>query len=129
MVGLRADEGDLVLLEDIREARVLREEAVARMNGVSAGDLAGRDNRGDVEIAVARRRRPDAYALVGELDVHRVLVGGRIDGDGRDAELLGRAHDAERNFAAVGDQNFIEHRGELPDRSQPSRSIRIAVIQ
>ena len=54
--GLRADECDLVLVENIRETRVLGQKAVARMNGVSACDLARSDNRGNVEIAVARRR-------------------------------------------------------------------------
>ena len=121
MFGLRTDECDLVLVENIRETRVLGQKTVAWMNGVSAGDLACSDDRGNVEIAVARRRRPDAYALIGQLDVHRVLVGGRIDRNGRDAELLGRTQDSERNLAPVGDQDFIEHRGELPDRSQPSR--------
>ena len=114
--GLRADECDLVLLENVGETRVLGEKTVAWMNGVRAGDLARRNDRGNVEIAVTRRRRTDAYALVGELDVHRVPVGGRIDRDGRDAELLGRAHDPERDFATVGDQDFIEHRGGLPGR-------------
>ena len=56
VLGLRADEGDLVLVEDIGEARVLRQEAVAGMNGVGAGDLAGGDERGNVEIAVLARR-------------------------------------------------------------------------
>src|ERR1700722_20945504 len=74
--GLGADECDLVLIENIRETRVLGEKTVARMNGVSASDLACRDNRRNVEIAVARRRRPDAYALIGQLDVHRLFVGG-----------------------------------------------------
>ena len=115
VLGLRADESDLVLFKNIGETRVFRQETIARMNGVSAGDLAGRDDRGDVEVAVARVRRADAYALIGELDVHRVFVGGRIDRDGRDAELLGRAHDSQRNFASVGDQNLIEHRGGFLD--------------
>ena len=121
VLGPRADEHDVVLLQDFRETRVLGQKAVARMNGVGAGDLARRDNGGNVEITVARRRRADAHALIGELDVHRVPVGGRIDRDGRDAELLGRTHDPERDFAPVGDQDLIEHRGGLPDRSQNPR--------
>ena len=48
----RADEGDRVLFQDLREARVLRQEAVARMHGVRAGDLAGREQGGDVEIGI-----------------------------------------------------------------------------
>ena len=111
VLGLRADEGDAVLGENLGEARVLGEEAVAGMHRVGAGDLAGGEQGGDVEIAVARRRRADADALVGELDVHRLLVGGRIDRDRRDAELLGRAQHAQRDLAAVGDQDFVEHAG------------------
>src|SRR6202044_511725 len=74
--SFRADECDLVLVENIREARVLGQKTIARMNGVGTSDLARGDNRGNVEIAVARWRRPDAHALVRKLDVHRVLVGG-----------------------------------------------------
>ena len=44
MLGARADEGDLVLFEDLGEAGILGEEAIARMHGVGAGDLAGRDD-------------------------------------------------------------------------------------
>ncbi len=44
VLGLRADEHDVVLLQDFRETRVLGQKAVAWMNGVGAGDLARRDN-------------------------------------------------------------------------------------
>ena len=73
--SLRPDECDLVLFENIREPCVLGQKAVARMNGVRASNLASGDNRWNVEIAVPRRRRPDAHALIGELDVHCVFVG------------------------------------------------------
>ena len=109
MFGFRTDECDFVLFQDLGEARVFRKKPVAGMNGVRAGDLAGGDDRGDIEIAVLRGRRPDADALVGELDVHRLLVGGRIDGDGGDAEFLGRAHDAQRDLPPVCDQDLVEH--------------------
>ena len=52
VLGLRADEMQIVLGEDFGEAGVLRQEAVAGMHGVGAGDLAGREQRRDVEIAV-----------------------------------------------------------------------------
>ena len=107
--GLGSDEMDVVLLEDLGKARVLREEAVARMHRVGAGDLAGGEQRRDVEVAVARRRRADADALVGEPHVHGVVVGGRMHGDGRDAELLAGAQHAQRDLAAVGDQDLVEH--------------------
>ena len=109
MRGLRADEVDVVLFEDLGEARVLGQEAVARMHGVGAGDLAGGEQRRHVEIAVARRRRPDADALVGEPDVHGVGVGGRVHGHGRDAELLAGAQHPERDLAAIGYEDFLKH--------------------
>ena len=109
VLGLRADEVDAVLDQDFGEARVLGQEAVAGMHGVGAGDLAGGEQRRDVEVAVARRRRADADALVGEAHMHGVGVGGRMHGDRRDAELLAGAQDAQRDLAAIGDQDFLEH--------------------
>ena len=78
------------------------------MHGVGAGDLAGGEDRRNVEVAVARRRRADADALVGEPHMHGVGVGGRMHRDRRDAEFLAGAQDAERDLAAVGDQDLVE---------------------
>ena len=107
--GLRPDEMDIVLVEDFGEARILREESIARMHRVGAGDLAGGKQCRNVEIAVARGRRADAYALVGKPHVHGVLVGGRMHRDRGDAELLAGAQHAQRDLAAVCDQDFVEH--------------------
>ena len=108
----RADEGDLVLFEDFGEARVLRQEAVAGMHGVGAGDLAGGEQARDVEIAFGGRRRADADALVGQAHVHGIGVGGGMHGDRGDAELLAGALDAQRDLAPVGDQDLVEHFGQ-----------------
>ena len=80
------------------------------MDGVRAGDLAGREQRGDVEIAVLRRRRADAHALVGKPHMHGVGIRGGVHGDRRDAELLAGPQHAKRNLAAVGYEDFVEHR-------------------
>src|SRR5690606_29324540 len=58
---------------------------------------------------VARRRRPDAHALVGEADMHRVGVGGGMDGDRLDSQLLAGAQHPQGDFAAIGDQDLLEH--------------------
>ena len=118
VLGLGADEMDRVLGEDFGKARVLRKESVARMHGVGAGDLAGREQRRHVEVAVARGRRADADAFVGEPHMHRVGVGGGMHGDRRDAELLAGAEHPERDFAAIGDEDFVEHRSGC---SRPTR--------
>ena len=111
MRGLGTDEMDVVLRQDFGKARVLRQKAVARMHGVGAGDLAGGEQRRNVEIAVARGGRADADAFVGEPHMHGVLVRGRMHGDRRNAELLARAQDAQRDFTAVCDQDLVEHFG------------------
>src|SRR5581483_2202897 len=108
--GARADEGDVVGGEDIGEAGVLGQEAVAGMHGGCARDLAGGDDLRNVEVGLARRRRADADALVGKPDMHGVGVGGRVDRHGGDAQFLAGAQDAERDLAAVGDQDLIEKR-------------------
>ena len=73
--GIGPDEADVAGLAHLGEIRALREEAVAGMNGIGAGDLGGADDRRHVQIAVGAARRADADVLVGEPDVQRVLVG------------------------------------------------------
>ena len=94
------------------------EEADAGMDRVGAGDRRRREDRRNVEIAVARRRRADAHALVGEPHMHRVGVGGRMDGDGADAHLAAGAVDAQRDLAAIGDEHLLEHRALFQDQQR-----------
>ena len=109
VIRLGTDEGDAMLVENVGESRVLGQEAIARMNRFGAGDLAGGDQGRNVEIAFARLRRTDADALVGELDMHGVGIGGRVHGDSRDAELLARPQDTQGDLAAIRDQDLVEH--------------------
>ena len=108
VVGARTDEGDVVRLKDFGEAGVLGQEAVAGMHGFGAGDLAGGEQLRDVEIGIARRRRTDAHAFVGEADMHGVGVGGGMHRDGGDAELLAGAQHPEGDLAAIGNQDLVE---------------------
>ena len=63
------------------------------------------------EVGLRRRAGPEQVRLAGALDVLRVAVGLRVDGDGGDAELVERADDADGDLAAVGDQDLGEHAG------------------
>ena len=107
----RADEHDPGLLAGLRERRVLGEEAVARVDRL-ARPRAPRDVEDLLDAQVVLRGGPAAevVGLVGARDVRRVAVELGVDGDARDAQLLERADDANRDLAAVGDQDLREHR-------------------
>ena len=105
----RPDEDEVVVLAREREGSILGEEAPARMDGVALGRGCGGDEGRDAQIAVGRERWPDVNRAVGEADVEALAVGGRVHGDGLDAELAAGADDADRDLAAVGDQDALEH--------------------
>ena len=68
-IGIGSDEADVARLAYFGEVRAFRQEPVARMNGVGAGDFGGADDCRHVQIAVRAARRPDADVFVGVLDV------------------------------------------------------------
>ena len=105
----RADELDVGGAADFSEVGILAEQAVAGMDGVDVGDFSRGDDGGDVEIAVGGARRADADGLVGKANVERVAIGFAVDGDGANAEFAAGVEDAQRNFAAIGNQNFTKH--------------------
>ena len=119
VLGGRADEDQAVVLDHVDEGGVLGEEAVAGMDRLGAGDLAGGDDVRHRQVALARRRRADADALVGHADVHGVRVGGRMDRHGLDAHLLAGAVDAQRDLAPVRDQHLLEHGARLRGSGSP----------
>ena len=109
-VCVGADEDEVVVLARADEVRVLGQEAVARMDGLATGRLAGRHDRGDVEVALGCRGRSDADGPVCETRRKRSGVRSRVDGDGLDTELVQRADHPHRDLAAVGNEHAREHR-------------------
>ena len=99
----------LRVLDLARELSVLREEAVAWVDGVGAGLFGGVDDGLVVEVGVGGAGGADVVRLVGVANVARVFVGVAVDGDGVDAEFLAGPHHADRDFAAVGDEYLLEH--------------------
>jgi hypothetical protein len=79
------------------------------MNRLRARLFASRDDLLDLEIRFRGWWRPDMHGLVGHLDMQRVFVSIRINGDGLDAHLTGGLDDPAGDFAAIGNQNFVEH--------------------
>jgi len=78
------------------------------VNRLRIGYLGRRDDRGNVEVAQRRRRRADTDRLVGERHIFCVAVGFRVNDDGLDAHLATGALDAQRDLAAVCDQDLVE---------------------
>jgi len=122
----RPDKGDALVVERLREARILAEKTVARMDGLGARRDRGGDDRIGIEIALRDHRRADADRFVGEIDMRRETVGLRIDGDGSDAHEPERANDAAGDLAAIRNQDFLEH-CFLPERQPFQMSVRMGV--
>jgi len=110
-LGVGADEDDAGLLQCRRESLALGQETVAGMDRLGARFLAGRDDLLDDQVALSGRRRTDQDGLVGHLDMERILVGLRINGNRLDPHLPGGLDDPAGDFAAIGDQNAFEHVG------------------
>ena len=106
--GSRPDKDEAALFHFLGKVGVFRQEAVAGMNRLRVGDFGRADDRGNVQVALRRRRRADAYRLVGKPHVFGIRVGFRVDDDGLDGQLAARTLDAQRDFAAIGDQHLVE---------------------
>ena len=104
-LGGGTDEREARVRDRAREVRALGQEPVA---GVDHRRLRARgrlQDRADRQVGVGGERRADPVGLVGHLDVQRVAVGVAVDGDRGVAELSDRADDADRDLAAVRDQD------------------------
>ncbi len=88
---------------------VLGQEPVARVKGINVGYLGGADDAVDPQIAFACRRFADTDRLVCQLDVHRVGIDLRVNGDRADVQLLARPDDADRYLTAIGYENLLKH--------------------
>ena len=83
------------------------------MNRLGAAHARRLDDVFRHKIALVDRRCADADRLVGHFDMQRTGVGIGIDGNGRDAHAPRGADDAAGDLAAIGDQDFLEHRCRL----------------
>ena len=79
------------------------------MYRVRTRDLGRADDGGDVEVRLDAARPADAHGLIGETHVKAVPVGLGVHRHGLDPELAARPYDAQRDLAAVGDQDLVEH--------------------
>src|ERR1700722_18308104 len=119
--GAGAHEDEAALLDPLGEVGILRQKAVARMNGDRVGDFGGADDGGHVQIGQCRLRRADADGFVGQQYVLGVEVGGRVHGDSLDAQLAAGTQDSKSDLAAIGDDDFFDHLGySMMNRGWPN---------
>src|SRR5439155_16347397 len=126
-LGRRTDEDEAVIAADLGEVRALGEEAVPGVDRLRAADECGRDDRGDVQIRVARRGGADADGLVRQMHGQAVCVGLAVHDDRLDPKLAARADDSERDLAAVGDEDLIEGQEAPPSTWSRQRHWRPSV--
>jgi hypothetical protein len=79
------------------------------MDRIRAGLFCGRDDSLHVEVALARRGRPDVDRLVGVTHVQSRLVRVGVDGDGGYPQLPARPDDAQCDLTAICDQYLVQH--------------------
>src|SRR5262245_41071562 len=80
------------------------------MHGIGAGPPCRIDQRGNVQIALRRRRGADRFRLIGGTHMRRPAIGVREDGDGYNPHLSAGANDPEGDLAAVGDEQPLDQR-------------------
>ncbi|EAU65714.1 hypothetical protein STIAU_7808 [Stigmatella aurantiaca DW4/3-1] len=126
-LGPRPDEANLAALAHLGELSVLREKAVARMDGVRPGDLRCGQQLGNVEVALLGRRRTDAHRLIGEAHVQRLTVRRGVNRHRGDSQLPACTDDSQGNLPAIGDQHLLEHAQDSsrPPGPAPGRSRRL----
>ncbi len=123
--GFRPDEHDTCGADHFGEFGILREEAVAGVDGLGLGGQ-GRIQHGLlVQITQAGFGRPDEYRLIGQTDMFGVTIGFGKYRHGPDAERMAGTDDPAGDFAAVGNQYFAEqglHSGLIQAAGRFSRN-------
>ena len=104
----RADECNTGVGEGGGEARVLGEKPVSGVDGLRAGAFCGGDDLRHVEVALASGRRAEEHRDVGLQDVARTGVGFAVYGNRPNTHVAQRPVHADRDLAAVGDQDRFE---------------------
>ena len=106
----RADERDPRVLAGPGKFGVLGQETVAGVDGVGSTVSGGLNNPGDVEVGILGCTARQDNGLLCRVDMVSVGVRLGIDGDGSDAHSAKGLADADGDLAAIGYQDFGEHR-------------------
>jgi hypothetical protein len=108
--GAGADEGQPGRGAGPGEARVLGQEAVARVHAACPGGGGRGQQRPGVQVGVGRGRAGQPDRLVGVPDERQAFIGVREHRDRGQVHGPGGAHDPGRDLAPVGDQQLAQRR-------------------
>ncbi len=115
--GVGADEDQAGVGHCTREACVLGQEAVARVQRVATRFARGADHAGAVQPGRHRRFTEDLHGLIGFLQGRSMAILGVPGHDGGHAQPPRAAHDAQRDLRTVGDEEFADRRHGLRRRA------------
>ncbi len=108
--GRGADKAQACVLAGLGEVGALAQKAIARVHGIATRGERDGDQVGGVEVrGRAGGLQRHGLASGGHMRRVRVVVG--VHGHAGNAQVVQRAHQAQRNFATVGDQNLGEQGG------------------
>ncbi len=110
--GSRPDERQPRIDAGPGKRRILGEEAVPGMNGISVRAPCRVENGADVQVAPHRLVGSDVLRTIGLHHVPGGTVAVRVDGDGGKAHFTARADHPHGNLAAIGDEH--SHSGMFP---------------
>ncbi|CAB4634220.1 unannotated protein [freshwater metagenome] len=105
-LGSWSDPNDSSVRHGAGKVRVLGEKTVTGVNCVRPGTFCGREDLRNDEIGVGTRCAIKADCLVRHFDVLRINILIRVNRNGRDSRVLGRANHANGNFTAIGDEDL-----------------------
>ena len=114
LLGRGANKGNAVGLAGLGEIGVLGEKAIPRNDRLGAGVPGGGKNLGLVEVGFAGPVAGQGHGFIGQGHVQAMAILVGIDSHAANAHGLEGANGADRNFAAVGDQDFAKHDGNFP---------------
>jgi len=107
----RADENQACGGDRFGKILVLRQKAVTGMDGIRARAFGDIDDFCRVQIAFPRRGRADRKGFIGHFHMQRTGIGIGINRHGGDPHVAAGMNNAAGDFAAVGDQDFLNRHG------------------
>ena len=105
-----ANELDSRVDTGLRKLCVLREEAVTRMNCLSATPPGYIQDLGDVQVGFAGRCRAYVVGLISLAHMQRRPIHIGINRHRGNPEFAAGANHPYRNFSSIGDQDLFEHK-------------------